>query len=185
MNDSNGTERTAQLEKALLRSLESLDRGDIDGARQELMRIAPATQPEPLAPSISDGELDAAFENAEPDQAHMIDADSVAQAAIAEADRALSSQGEAPLAHEVGDRFVTATMAELLEQQGDSGAASQIRATLIDPRAATEVAEPDTEIEERAALPDEKPRQAPRPSRDHVVRTLETWLQNLRGGARA
>jgi hypothetical protein len=177
VNDANGTERMAQLEKALVRSLEALDRGDVEGARAELMRVAPATQPEPLAPGLTDSELDAAFEDAEPDLEHMLDADSVAQAAIAEADRVLESEaddfaqaeeGAAPRAYEIGERFATATMAGLLERQGDVDAASRIRAALVPPPAS-----------------DGPAAGSRRPSREHVIHELETWLDNLRGGARS
>ena len=181
MNDENGAERMAQLERALLRSLESLDRGDVDAARQELMRVAPATPPEPLAPRISDGELDAAFAEAEPERERMLDADSVAQAAIAEADRALAAEEDdaslapgAPLSHEFSPSFATATMAELLEGQGDLEAASRIRAALA------VVAKPARTVASEPA-----PALAARKSRDHIIRELETWLDNLRGGARA
>ncbi|MBW2268796.1 MAG: hypothetical protein JRH16_09475 [Deltaproteobacteria bacterium] len=166
MDDANGVERTEQLEKALLSSLEALERGDVEAAREELMRVAPATPLEPLAPGLSDRELDAAFADAEPEQECMLDADGVAQAAIAQADRALADADAEPLAHEVGEHFATATMAALLEQQGDTTAASQIRAALAETPAAAESWEP------------------PRPSREHVIRTLETWLENLREGAR-
>ena len=164
----NSEERTAQLERALQNSLELLERGEVDAAREELMRMVPATQPEPLAPSITDGELDAAFAAAEAEQEQMLDADKVAQVAMAQADRELAGAVDAPLAHEVGERFTTATMAALLEQQGDATAASQIRAALTP-------AEP---------LATQGP-QPPRASREHVIRTLESWLENLRGGARA
>jgi hypothetical protein len=174
VNDVNGAERTAQLEKALQSSLELLERGDVEAAREELMRVAPATLPEPLAPGITDGELDAAFADAEAERDHMLDADSVAQAAIAQADRELVDVEEAadvPLAHEVGERFATATMAALLEEQGDATAASQIRAALV----------PELATAESVAMHDGQP---PRASREAVIRTLETWLDNLRGGAR-
>ena len=84
----------------------------------------------------------------------------------------LSTAADAPLAHEVGERFTTATMAALLEQQGDATAASQIRAALA----------PESADAEPLATQD---RQPPRASREHVIRTLETWLENLRQGAGA
>ena len=172
MNDVNGAERTAQLERALQSSLELLERGEVDAAREELMRVAPATRLAALASSITDRELDAAFAAAEPEHEHMIDANSVAQAAIAQADREIADAADAPLAHEVGERFATATMAALLEQQGDATAASRIRAALA----------PGSDDAESLATQDREPS---RPSREHVIQTLETWLDNLRGEARA
>ena len=197
MNDASGTERMAQLEKAVLQALELLDRADVEAARDELLRVAPATAPEP-ADTISEQELDAAFADASAEVDQMLDADEVALQAVEAADVlpeseleeltpaevetpmvagdfepvapdapiAVEADVDSPRADEIGDRFATATMAELLARQGDEGAASRIRATL-EPGAA-----PDEENDERT-------------SRDHVVQTLESWLSNLRGGARA
>jgi len=147
-----------------------LETGDVESARDELLRVAPATPLEPAESGLTDQELDDAFARAEPETDQMLDADGVAQAAIAEADRALAGEAEQPLAHEVGEQFATATMAGLLEQQGDAGGASQIRASL------------DAGV---APLSTEEPTASPRSGRDRVIHTLEQWLENLRGGARA
>jgi hypothetical protein len=176
VNDANGAERTAQLEKAVLLSLELLERGDADAAREELARVAPAAAPEPLASAISEQELDAAFADAAADVDQMLDADGVAAAAIRatdldhpDDDLLPVAADDAPVAHEVSAQFATATMAELLAQQGDETSASQIRASLEPAHTATETSEASS----------------PRSPRDGIVRTLETWLQNLRGGTRA
>ena len=100
----------------------------------------------------------------------MLDADQVALAAVAEADRMLGDEVEAaatPLDPALGGRFTTATMAELLEEQGDASGASRIRAAL-------DVA-PDDDARTAGA----------NPSRETVIRTLEAWLENVRQGARA
>ncbi len=194
MNDASGTERMAQLDKAVLQALELLERGDAEAARDELLRVAPATAPDPVA-TISEQELDAAFADASAEVDQMLDADEVALAAIeatepeigegiafegavtaiaassAEFGEALPlDAAEVPRADEIGDRFATATMAELLAQQGDEPAATRIRASLTPDPATGRV--PDENFDER-------------PSRDRVIHTLESWLSNLRGGARA
>jgi hypothetical protein len=103
--------------------------------------------------SLSDAELDEAFEVARPEREHMIDADDVAQQAIRAADQALAEEmrGQHPKA------FATHTVADLLESQGDPAAAQQIRAVIDSSQ--------DAAAERRQALIDE----------------LERWLENLRG----
>jgi hypothetical protein len=91
----------------------------------------------------------------------MHNADDVAQQAILQADLALEAEGE-PAPDEVGQHFATETMADLLEKQGDGEGASRIRAAL--------------DLGEQPVA---------RPPRGQVVATLERWLENLRGGARA
>lgn len=165
MNDASGDERIAQLEQALARSLEWLEEGEVEAARDELLRVAPASRPQSL---ITDQELEAAFARAEPETDQMLDADGVAQAAIQAADRALADESDQPL--ELGERFATASMAALLEQQGDERGALQIRAALGSAS---------------APVSRDKPASSSRSHRDRVIGTLEQWLTNLRGGARA
>jgi len=165
-------ERLGQLEEAVARSLDLLDAGRVGEAREELARQLPIAVAE-CAPSITDDEIEVAFARAESEREHMVDADSVARAAIHQVDRDLSREvgltgveahaeiGGPP----VSERFATATMAELLEQQGDLDGADRIRAGL-DPSAPPVAGE------------------SPRPSRQNVVVTLESWLENLRRGAR-
>lgn len=180
MSEGSEQERVACLEVALARALELLDEGHSDAARtvlQDVVALAATVEPldvapvdvtplevepldvEPLDEGVSDGELDRAFEEASPERDQMLDADDVAQRAIREADRAL----EAELTpDQVAPSFATATMAELLELQGDSEGASRIRSHLGPPPAA-----PSNE------------------SGDHrqIIATLERWLDRL-GGAR-
>ncbi|MEE2679206.1 MAG: hypothetical protein VX546_11560, partial [Myxococcota bacterium] len=121
--------------------------------------------------SVSDTEIDAAFAAAEADRDCMVDADAVARAAIRQVDCEPADEigftavdgdrarGDAP----GSGRFATATMADLLEQQGDVRGADRIRARLE---------------------PKGPARREARSSREHVVDTLERWLVNLRGETR-
>ena len=166
-------ERLGRLEEAVALSLELLDAGRVGEAREELARQLPVAVEE-RAPRITDHEIEVAFASAESEREHMVDADSVARAAIHQVDRDLSQEIGLPgvEAHaeiggpQVSERFATATMAEVLEQQGDLDGADRIRAGL-DPSAPPVAGE------------------SPRPSRQNVVVTLERWLENLRRGARA
>ncbi len=165
MSDTATRERLARLEAAVARSLELLQAGLADDAQRELARVGavPASVfPGPGA--ISELELEEAFEAAEPETSRMRHADDVAREALREAG-AEHAEIERALDVPVGDgenaglppSFATATMAELLEKQGDAASASAIRANLGgDPIAAS------------------------RPGHDEVVQTLERWLDNLR-----
>jgi hypothetical protein len=164
VTDASSDARLVRLEKAVLRSLELLDEGRIEEARDALLGVAPTAglpAPEPSG-AITDQEFDSAFEHAEPETDRMLDANQVAQVAIRQADRALDAEDLSP--DRVGASFATATMAELLEQQGDGAGASRIRESLVESSA--------------------EPGPA-RPGRRDVIQTLERWLENLRGGARA
>lgn len=153
MSDTSAGERLGRLEKAVRLSLELLEAGRVDEAREELRRVASAAATPEVA--ISDGELEQAFARAEPETERMRSADHVAQEAIRQADGALAFGPD-----EVPQEFATSTMAELLESQGDRSAAAQIRAGLA------------------AGTP-----RGGRPSgRRQVIATLERWLENLRGG---
>lgn len=171
MIDTTTRKRLQALEAALARSLELLDAGRTDEAREELARLS--------APELSDSELEAAFQSAEPETEHMLDADRVAEVALRQAgadEPHVEGEGEgaedrrdgaAGLVAEVEDlppSFATVTMAELLEDQGDTEGASRIRASLARPG--------------RGAAVQDLPR---RPSRKWVVDTLEYWLENMRG----
>jgi hypothetical protein len=153
-------ERLARLERAIRRGIELLAQGRGDAARSELVRALGAEpQAAPFEGSVSESELEQAFETAAPEREQMFDADRVAQAAIRQAERDLAAEtGPA----EVGAAFRTRTLADLLERQGDAAGASQIRSQLGAPAA----------------------RPAPRGGRRQVMATLERWLENLRRGAR-
>jgi hypothetical protein len=176
-------ERLARLERGVEQSLELLERGrseeaqallselmgavalspGLDGpATGEPVAVSPAAPAAGAASGITDDELETAFADAEPELDRMRDADDVAQEAMLQADMALEAEGDmAP--DEVGENFATETMAHLLERQGDEEGASRIR----------------------AVLGGSEGEAGGRPARGEVVATLERWLDNLRGGARA
>jgi hypothetical protein len=175
--EQSAEERLAQLEKAVARSLVLLELGEMQEARRELERALAPRGPSGVPPlaefseGVSDLELDHAFEAAEPQTDQMLDADSVAQVAMRQADEALDGD-RAP--DELGSTFATRTMADLLERQGDAEGAARIRAGLADAAAAAPVEHPMSE-----GTP------GGRPSRRQVIARLERWLGNLRGGIRA
>ncbi len=161
-----------------------LDRGRRDEAYAELEGVAAAVwaarRPSgSFGDDLSERELDHAFSRAETDPREVIDADRVALEAIREA-RLDRPEGLAPEASEgePGPAFAdspratyaTATMAELLERQGDDRAASRIRASL-GPAPADE-----SEAAGEGLFPLDGP-----DARRRRVATLERWLRNLRG----
>jgi hypothetical protein len=111
--------------------------------------------------TLSDDEIDLAFQDAETDPDQVIDADHVAQQAMRLVDGSLDedliSTPEAP--------FATRTMAELLERQGDSERASRIRAAL----APVPVPEAHRSDEDTG-----------HGRRQSAIIELEGWLENLR-----
>lgn len=149
-------------------ALALLDLGRADEARCELEQLV-----EPAAPpatesvdgglgALDDGEIDAAFDSAEPETSAMLDADEVAQQAMRAADLD-EPEGAFSVDEALADAdaippddspFHTQTMADLLESQGDVPGAERIRAALD-------------------AIP---------PARPAALDTLEQWLQNLRRG---
>jgi len=105
---------------------------------------------------VSDGEIDIAFASAETDRDEVIDADSIAQQAVAEteldpADEFVSADSS----------FATRTVADLLAQQGDEQRAAQIRAMMDSPASDTAVKTRDRSGEK--------------------IERLERWLTNIRG----
>jgi len=111
--------------------------------------------------TLSDQEIDLAFEDAETDPDHVIDADHVAQQAMRQVDGALDED----LLSTPAAPFATRTMAELLERQGDSERASRIRAAL------------DSAPGPAKHLSDEDVGQG---RRKRLIMELEGWLDNLR-----
>ncbi len=166
MAHASAAERLARLEQGVARCLNLLEQGQVDQARGVLASLAggavglelPETAPD-LSADLSDQELDSAFEAARPDPEQVVDADSIAQQAIRDADRALEQER----ALELDPSFETRTMADLLERQGDARSASRIRERL-----------------ESDASDGPAPAQTGRPSRQRVVAQLERWIGNLR-----
>ena len=153
-------------EGALALGLALLDQGREDEARLELQRgiaqapldddpIPDELLPEASLAEISGPELDLAFEQAEADRDEIVDADNVAQEAIRRADSALDA-----IAASSESNFATQTVADLLETQGDSQRASNLRKTL----------RRDEEARSGLSL---DPRQ-------RTIETLERWVVNLR-----
>ncbi len=155
-------------EGRLVLGLILLDQGRVEEARQVLERgigdaipalesLAPAPEKEAPLDGLTDPELDRAFEDAETDRDQLIDADRVAEAALHRADSAsldeIAPSGKSP--------FATQTVADLLEQQGDSEGARQLRRSLGQGEGA------DSAVMASA-------------SAQVSIATLERWLGNLR-----
>ncbi len=158
----------ANAEGRLVLGLILLDQGRVGEARQVLERgigdaipalesLAPAPEKEAPLDGLTDPELDRAFEDAETDRDQLIDADRVAEAALHRADSAsldeIAPSGKSP--------FATQTVADLLEQQGDSEGARQLRTSLGQGDGADPAAMASASGQESIA-------------------TLERWLGNLR-----
>ncbi len=105
---------------------------------------------------VSDGELDVAFEFAETDRDQVIDADTIAQQAVSEAESDVEDDFVSP-----ESSFATRTVADLLAQQGDELRASRIRAMMDSP-------DSDTAVK--------------RGRNARKIERLERWLINIRGG---
>ncbi|MFQ5416280.1 MAG: hypothetical protein ACE5FL_04430 [Myxococcota bacterium] len=151
-------------------ALALLEQGRIEDARWELVSRAaeylatrePSGMPRPHTPNefpddVTDGEIERAFDDAEPVRDQLVDADRVALEAMRAVELDRPEEG-----HSTGDPlFATQTMADLLERQGDTQAASRIRATLS------------------TAGPRAEPARV-RGQRERIIETLEGWLITLR-----
>jgi tetratricopeptide (TPR) repeat protein len=138
-------------------ALALLDQDRPDEARSALEQaLAPA---EELPVELSEQELSDAFERAEPETEHLLDADRVAQQALREAELGPADELSPP--HAADSLFATRTMAELLERQGDRAGAERILDRLERGRGDSQ----------GAPASDRRAR---------VVRELERWLANLR-----
>ena len=179
MSEDDTQERLVRLEAAVGRSLELLGAGLVEEAQRELVRVArPASAPPELNGGISELELEEAFSSARAETEQMRDADQVAREAllasgehgheldtplpVEEPENSAWQEAEERGVSELPPSFATATMAELLESQGDREGASRIRAGLAG----------------RAAHSPPPP--SARPGRRQVVETLERWLDNVR-----
>jgi len=112
---------------------------------------------ETFGAEVSDGELETAFESAETDRDQVIDADTIAQQAVAEAELNLADEFVSP-----DSSFATRTVADLLAQQGDEPRASRIRAMMDSSGSDAAV-----KTRDRSA---------------RKIERLEHWLINIRGG---
>jgi tetratricopeptide (TPR) repeat protein len=120
--------------------------------------------PESLAEELDEGEIERAFEVAQPETESMLDATELARSALRASDLDEPEIGGiAP-----GSPFATHTMADLLERQGHADDARSLRAALEAP----------ARSEARPAA--EQHRGLPQAHRERILATLERWLENVR-----
>ena len=127
--------------------------------------------------AVDDEEVEAAFALAEPIEDEMIDANQIAQEAMR------ASQLDEPEGFRVEETpaFATATMARLLDEQGDRAAAEAIRHRL-DSSGEFTAGELDAAVVPAAVAEALGTNGFGASSR--VLATLESWLDNLGGGRR-
>ena len=180
-----GLERKpGSLEGTLLLALVLLDQGRVEAARDALADCASQCLAEQRLPvpdgldvaaptedavggfggDVTEGELESAFDAAEPVLDELVDVNRVAEEAMRGASL---DEPEVPGGLAEDPVFATRTMAELLERQGDSQGASRIRANL------------EERDESAAAI-----RSDGLDERERTIATLESWLANLRSGPR-
>jgi len=172
------------LEGYIAAALALLDLHHPEEARQALEAALDAAGCAPIAAAaprfesgfdaLGESELDSAFAEASPERDSMIDADGIAfeamRAAWLDEPEGQSARPGTTFAGDALDEgaeeefpvdspFHTRTMADLLERQGDAGAADTIRKVLE--------RQPPAVVDERRAA---------------LIQTLEGWLARLRGG---
>lgn len=152
--------RPDRVEASVVLCLALLDQGRDAEMRRELERaaddfLAAEVAAGEYSEAISDGEVERAFDHAEADVEEVLDADRVAQEAMAQADLALP------------EGFHTSTMADLLEAQGDVSGAERIRSALQSAPEAADAGE--------GLFPLDGP-----VDRQKTLETLERWLSNVR-----
>jgi hypothetical protein len=174
---------------------------------------APVVTAEPLSEGLDDSEIDQAFDQAESQPDEMVSANRMAEQVLLDhapvlEDESATGEGEQALTPVDADEsefaptsspiFHTQTMANLLEQQGDHEGAREIRDSLDDAESAFEPLEasdllPDAiegETPMDAAEVPEAPEEAASAAvsgghrKGEILATLESWLHNLRRGAR-
>jgi tetratricopeptide (TPR) repeat protein len=181
-----------QLAGRVALALALLDRDRLDEARAELERVLDAVPDHPLAlaalresggvgpealQALEEDEIEGAFAEAEAAVGEMVDANDLAAQALRAADLAEPEgvraadleEPEGVLAAELEAPFATRTVAELLERQGHASEAAALRRELArrsdDPKPASRAAGRD-------------------PRTEHLIATLERWLDNLRRDGR-
>lgn len=145
-----------------------IDRGQVGEAREELERLAAdllaahALAPPPPS-EVSESEFDAAFADVETDLERVLDPNRVAAEAVSYVDGLADGHSEPSLIESLeGSAFATATMAELLERQGDADGAARVRAAV-------------------ASASRSAPGRSEADKRNRTIATLQRWLDNLRG----
>lgn len=181
-------------------ALSLMDLGDLETARRELeqaLEISRTGTTQPLDAAtrattaavfvstddedFEDSEIDLAFESAESDRSQMMDANQVAEQAMRQID--LESSQSSGFAPADLPTFATATMAEVLERQGDEQGAHEIRAALGAPSGRPVALTMDAAmLDEQAARPEpaDGSLSSGDDARARVLATLERWLENIR-----
>lgn len=171
-----------------------LDIGEPDEAREALSAIlkdvpelmalleeeglASPSDPAAAVDTLRDDEIDLAFDDAEAEPDEMVDVNDLAEAAIRQESLGDPRGGFTPSEHPV---FATATMADLLENQGDSQGAERIRSSLTSEVPQIQVPQIQVPNEELAAMVSADEVGAARgASRADILATLEGWLENIR-----
>lgn len=142
------------------RSVEA--REELEGLAEDLLALHALSAPAPG--DVSDTEFDAAFADVETDLERVVDPNRVAAEAVSYVDGPPGTAPEPSLLESLeGGAFATATMAELLERQGDRDGAARVRAAVASSQHSPTPASEQTEWRRR------------------TVATLQRWLDNLRG----
>jgi hypothetical protein len=180
VSDESSGELLSVLEAQVELSVSLIDQGRVPEARQVLLEAIahasampvpdesekPVDRADPAGPgaefvgSLTEAELEGAFESAEAERAEMIDANQVAQAVLTRADPI----PDPPIGVVPDSVFATETVAGLLEQQGDVLGASEVREA----------------IRTRDPVGKKAPGAARAGARKARLATLESWLDNLR-----
>lgn len=155
---------TEQIDRIVARVSAALDRlreGDSKGAEQELEGALEHAGP------IADDEIDRAFAAAETNPDEMVDANDIADRAMAATlGPDAMDEAEASFAPARHPTYATETMAGLLERQGDAGGAEAIRSALDGP-----------------GQPGPLPEVTAMDAAQEQLIELERWLRNIRRGA--
>jgi tetratricopeptide (TPR) repeat protein len=154
-----------------------LEQERADEARAELERVLADVPDHPLAAhalsaraagardpldALADDEIEGAFADAETSLDEMVDANEVAARALRAADLDEPEGAHAP---EVDSPFATRTVADLLARQGHAEEAAALH----------------LQLDRRAERPaDARGEAGAGADREHVIATLERWLENLR-----
>lgn len=150
-----------------------LDLGRVEEARAELERVLEDVPDHPLAlasfaraggtalEALADDEIEGAFAEAEASVGEMVDANHVAARALQAADL---DEPEGVFPADPDSLFATPTVANLLESQGHGAEAAALR----------------EELARRSRGEAPASGAAADAQREHVIATLERWLENLR-----
>ena len=140
-------------------------------------------QPSGFAADVAPEEIEQAFEHARSEPDEMLSANRMAEEVLLEHVPADEQEDLADAFDvESAEPYRTQTMASLLERQGDHSGAQAIRETLDGPAPGGDDLALATEATLQAGAAGEA-EAAPRTRRSQILSTLESWLNNLQGGA--